>query len=164
MLRNWTVGLFTLVLAFLLAGTGFRAEPPAKDKPEKDAPALVMKEMIKVMGELADVLETIKDKDSALKVKTRLVDLKKRYNAVGERARKIKFDNLPKEEKEALEKKYKADLERAVTRLLGAMAKLDDPEVRKILKAVDQEAKKDEKKGEDKKSDEKKEEEKKGRE
>src|SRR5262249_52915704 len=98
-----------------------------------------------------------------LKVKTRLVDLKKRYNAGGERARKLKIDNLPKEEKEALEKKYKADLEKAVTRLLGAMAKLDDPEVRKILKEDDQEAKKDEKKSEEKKSEEKKEGEKKGR-
>src|SRR5262249_18058217 len=113
MLRDWTVGLCTLALVLLLAGTGFRADPPAKDKPEKDTPDLVMKDAIKVMGELADVLETIKDKDSVLKVKTKLVDLKKRYLAVGERARKLKIDNLPKEEKEALEKKYKADLERA---------------------------------------------------
>ena len=84
MQRNWTVGLFTLALVFLLAGSGFRADPPAKDKPdpkpEKDMPDLVMKEAIKVMGEFADVLEMIKDKGSALNFKPKLVDLKKRFN------------------------------------------------------------------------------------
>jgi hypothetical protein len=159
MLKRLTAGVFALAVAFLLAGTGFADDKPTKDKPdppkpEKLTPDLLMKDAIKLMGEFADTFEKIKDKASAEKAKPKLVDLTKRFKKLNEQGRKI-VDALPKEEQEALQKKYKDDLEKVTKRLIAETGRLNkDPEIQAVLKEVEKEATKDDKK--DDKKDEKK--------
>ncbi len=147
MLKRLTAGVLALAVALLLAGNGFADDKPAKDKPEKETPDQFMKEAIKLMGEFADAFEKIKDKDSAEKAKPKLVDLTKRFKKLDVRGRKI-LTALPKEDQEALEKKYKPEIAKVSKRLLGAMSKaLEDPEARKVLADIEKEASKDDKKG-----------------
>jgi len=155
MLRRLTVGVFALALAFLVAGPGF-ADDKADPKPEKDTPDQFMKDAIKLVGELADNLEKVKDKASAEKAKPKLVDLLRRLKKLDERGRKV-ISALPKEEQQALQKKYKDDLEKVSRRFAAEGARIGkDPDLQAVLKDIEKEASKDEKK--DDKKDEKKEE------
>jgi hypothetical protein len=147
--KRLTAGVLALAVAFLLAGTGL-AEDKADPKPEKDTPEQFMKDAIKLMNDTADVLETIKDKDSAVKVKPKLLVLAKASKEIEKRGKKLKIESLPKEEQEALQKKYNDAIQKAFGRLIAVMGKLNDPEVKKILQDVQKEAQPDEKK-EDKK-------------
>jgi predicted nucleic acid-binding Zn-ribbon protein len=81
----------------------------------------MMKDMIKAMNELADVLESIKDEATAKaaepKLKalgTRIQEMKKKADALG---------GLPKDKDEELRKKYEPEMNAAVGRIMAASQK-----------------------------------------
>ncbi len=118
------VGVSALALVFLVSGCG-------------DSPDSVMKDQIKASNEVLDVLEGIKTKEDAEKAKPKLEQLGKGMKDIQERGKKLKMDDLPKEKKDALTKKYKDDLEKRDSRYFSVLAKLNDPGVQKILKDID---------------------------
>ncbi|MBI1918481.1 MAG: carboxypeptidase regulatory-like domain-containing protein [Planctomycetes bacterium] len=120
-----------LILALLLAGAGF-ADQPVKDKakPEKDTPDLLMKDVVKAFNELADLVETLKDKASAAKAKPKFEDIVKKMETVAERAKKI--GKLSRDRSWDLEKKYQRELEAAAKKMQDAFGtKSLPPEVMK---------------------------------
>jgi len=123
-MKKVVVGVSSLALVFLVSGCG-------------DSPDSVMKDQIKVSNELLDVLEGIKTKEDAEKAKPKLEQLGKKMKDVQDRAKKLKMDDMPKEKKEALQKKYKDDIEKLGSRFFSVLAKLNNPEVQKVLKDID---------------------------
>jgi hypothetical protein len=106
--KKVTLGVFALSLVFLASGCG-------------DSPDSVMKDMVNLTKEFADVMGGIKDKDSAEKAKSKLEDLATKMEKVAERARKI--GKLDKNKREILEKKYKPELEETKKKLGSSQAK-----------------------------------------
>jgi len=123
-MKKVIVGVSALALVFLVSGCG-------------DSPDSVMKDQIKASNEVLDVLEGIKTKEDAEKAKPKLEQLGKGMKDIQERGKKLKMDDLPKEKKDALTKKYKDDLEKRDSRYFSVLAKLNDPGVQKILKDID---------------------------
>lgn len=124
-MRKATLAGLALALVFGVSGCG-------------DSPDSVMKDTIKLMNEMADVMEGIKDKDSAEKAKPKLEALAKKMKDLEERAKKLKLDEMPKEKKEALQKKYEDDLKKAGTRFGAAMMKaMTNPDAAGALKGLD---------------------------
>jgi len=136
MLKKLANAGLALAVCFLLAGSATAAEP---DKTEpKDTPEMVLKDAIKLLNDFSVVLEDIKDKETAEKAKPKLEGVGKRMKELKKRSDKLKIDELPKEEKEALEKKYNGDLKKAGERMTKAMLKaVSDPDVAKVLQEVD---------------------------
>ncbi len=110
-MKKVTLSVFALSLAFLVTGCG-------------DSPDSLMKDMIKWSNDLADTLEKIKSKEDAEKYKGDLQKIVGRLKDFEERAKKLKMEDLPKDKKEALEKKYKDEGEKAGKRMQEAMNKL----------------------------------------
>jgi hypothetical protein len=114
---------------------------------DEDTPDKVMKDQIVIMSEMCDVLESVKDKESAEKAKPKLEALVKKAKTIEARVQKLKVNDLPKEQKEALEKKYKEEMQKTATRFFAAATKLSqDKDLAGVLKAL--EAGRDEKTGE----------------
>jgi uncharacterized lipoprotein YehR (DUF1307 family) len=107
-MRKVTLAGFALGLVFAVSGCGDSHESLTKDA-------------IKLTNEMADVLESIKDKDSAEKAKPKLEKLAEKFKDLKKRMDKIGKPDKAKEE--ALEKKYKSDAEAAGKRLVTALGK-----------------------------------------
>ena len=121
-MRKVTLAGLALALVFTVSGCG-------------DSPESITKDMIKAMNEMADVLESIKDKDSAEKAKPKLEALSKKMKDLKERADKLKVDDKKKKE---LEEKYKDEVAKAGMRLFGALAKVgSNPDAAAALKSLD---------------------------
>jgi hypothetical protein len=124
-MRKVTLAGFALALVFAVSGCG-------------DSPDSVIKDQIKLMNDMADVLEGIKDKDSAEKAKPKLEALAKKAKDIEERAKKLKLDDMPKEKQEALKKKYEDDIKKAAGRFGAAMMKaMTNPDAAGALKGID---------------------------
>src|SRR4051812_23123651 len=98
-MKKVVLGVSALAFVFLVSGCG-------------DSPDSLMKDTIKLMNDTADVYEKIKSKEDAEKYKGDLERIQKRHKELEERKTKLKIDDLPKEKKEALAKKYKDDFEK----------------------------------------------------
>jgi len=118
-MKKVTLSVFALSLVFLATGCG-------------DSPDSLMKDSIKWMNDTADILEKIKSKDDVNKYKSDLEKIAKEGKNLKDRGEKLKMKDLPKEKKEALEKKYKSDAEKAVGRLVKAMTSVP-PDARKAI-------------------------------
>lgn len=115
--------LFGLGLGLLVFTTG------CGDSPEK-----VMKDTISLMNDASKILESVKDEDSAKKAASDLEKLEKKGKDIQDRVKKLKMEDLSKEKKEALEKKFKDDFEKAMERLQKASANAAKyPELQKAL-------------------------------
>jgi len=122
-MKKVTLSVFALSLVFLATGCG-------------DSPDSLMKDTISMMNDTSDVLEKIKSKEDAEKYKGELEKIAKRAKDIEERAKKLKMDDLPKDKKEALQKKYEDDLKKALSRLVAASRKLP-PDAQSVLKSID---------------------------
>ena len=135
-MRKATLAGFALALLFSVSGCG-------------DSLESVMKDTIKLMNEKAEILESIKDKDSAEKAKPKLEALNKKKKDIEERAKKqtekLTKDKKPEEAmKAALEavskaaEKHKEAGEKARNRLKDAAKKVrDNKEAMDVLKDID---------------------------
>lgn len=88
-----------------------------------DSPEKVTKDVISNLNDLSAVLEKVDSDDAAEKAVSQIEKLAKKQKEIGERAKKLKLDDLPKDKQEALEKKFKDDLTKAGTRFGVAMVK-----------------------------------------
>jgi hypothetical protein len=100
-----------LVLLYGLSGCG------SSNDPEGD-----LQEHIKLLNETADVLDTIKDRDSAEKARGKLKELGQRDAEVLRRLTAGRND-LSDEEKQRIGQKYRAQLQAAVDRGSAAWLK-----------------------------------------
>jgi len=109
-MKKVALNVFALSLVFLATGCG-------------DSPDSVMKDSIQLMNDQADILEKINSKEAAEKYKGDLEKFGKRGKELEERAKKLKLDEMPKEKREALTKKYEGEMTKAVSRVSTAMQK-----------------------------------------
>jgi len=148
LLRKLAGGLLALALLCLplgsVAGNEGRQPDDKKGDPTKpsDSPDKVMKDTLKLLNEMADAIESAKDKDSAEKARTKLEALEKKFRDIGDRAKKLKVTN---EAGKKLAEKYKDDLEKATKRMVQAGLQLGKnadaaqiilPALQKIQKAA----------------------------
>src|SRR5262245_47202539 len=147
MLRRLTAALVAVALACLpLRAVGISQEKPSAAKREdsktgdskekdptkvSDSPDAILKDMIKLMNDLADAIGSARARESAQKAKATLEKIDKKFRDVAKRAKKLK--DPPKEQQKALEKKYKGDLEKVTKRMVEASSKMvANPEAAKI--------------------------------
>jgi hypothetical protein len=109
-MKKVTLSVFTLSLVFLATGCG-------------DSPEAVTKDTIQLLNDQADILEKINSMEAAEKYKGDLEKLGKRGKELEERAKKLKVGEMPKEKREALNKKYEAEMGKAVSRVGTALQK-----------------------------------------
>lgn len=100
----------------LLMVSGLMVLTGCKSKEDK-----LMEESMDTMEELASVMETIKDADSAKAAKPKLEKLFKRLEELGNEGKAL---NLSKEEQEALEKKHKERMEKVSKEFLKQMLRV----------------------------------------
>lgn len=124
------------LLATLLVGGLVLAQD--KDKPEKDPPKekdtfdILIKAQLKLVNEMVDVMEKIKDVETAEQALPKMKGFEKTQKDL--EARMKKLGKPDKEEEEALKKKYEKDFEKAIGRLFKEAGRLQGmPEVQKIL-------------------------------
>jgi hypothetical protein len=101
------------VLAFFLPGVSGGAQGPAEHE-------AVMKDMIQSLSDMADILEGVKDKDSAKAAAPKLEAAAAKLEAVGKRAATLKEPS--KEDQEKLMKKYGPELQKQTSRFTAAAA------------------------------------------
>jgi hypothetical protein len=147
MLRKLTAGMFAVALIFLVLGcSGDKStakkekegdgkggdakagDPKGGDAGGGEASAL-MKDSIGLMNEYAEIIEGVKDKDTAEKAKGKFDDLEKKFKDLGDRLKKAK---PTKEQMKSLEEKFKDDMEKAQKRMIDASKKLK-PDMAKII-------------------------------
>ena len=76
-MKKLTLGVSALAFVFLISGCG-------------ESPDAILKDLLKLMNETADALESVKDKDSAEKAKAKLEDINKRLKDVVARDKKVR--------------------------------------------------------------------------
>jgi hypothetical protein len=130
--------LHTLALGIaLLLGVSARAQDkdkPAKD-PAKDTYEAVVKESIKLMNDLGDVLASAKDEASADKAVEKIKTFGPRQKDL--QARMEKLGKPDKETEEKLKKDYEPDMKKAIGRMSGEMLRISqDEKLKKVATAV----------------------------
>jgi hypothetical protein len=125
--RRQTVGLFALALICFSLGCSGGKNSKKEDGDGGGNAATAehegfMRDLIHLMNEYSELLESAKDKASAEKVRAKLDDIEKRFKDLGERVKK--FKEPTEEQKTALATKFRADLEAATKRLADASEKL----------------------------------------
>jgi len=126
-------------IALLAAGPGgTRAtdkepdKPPDTTKPAPDSHDAVLKDAIKLMHEVADTLDKVKDKDSAEKGKRELEAQGKKWKALAQRMKKL--GKPDRDTEKALQKKFQSDLEKAQKHILQAATGLGkSPEAAAVI-------------------------------
>jgi hypothetical protein len=103
------------VVALLLCSGAGRADAP-KPTPHEE----FLRDHIKVLSDLADTFEAVKDKDTAKAAAPRVVALAERLEALGKKIQKL--DDPSKEEQKKLQDKYGKDLIKQVFRQAMAEA------------------------------------------
>jgi len=117
-MKKVLVSFSALALVFLVSGCG-------------DSPDSIMKDTIKLMNDMADAVESAKDKDSAEKAKAKLEDIDKKFKDLAERAKKVKVSD---DQGKKLTEKYKEDIEKATKRMMEAgMSLAKNPEAAAII-------------------------------
>jgi uncharacterized protein (TIGR03066 family) len=101
----------------------------------------VAKDMIKALSELSDVLESVKDRDTARAAAPKIEAGAEKLEAVARRGEKLKEPS--KEEQERLMKKYGPELEKQFPRYLAATLAAGqksggDPDFLKAMKKLDE--------------------------
>ena len=93
------------------------ALPPAAraDQANYDKHVTLFKDMIKALSDLADALESVKDKDTAKSAAPKIDKVCDRLEALGKQAEKL--PKLEGDEDKKLEKQFKESLTKQVTRL-----------------------------------------------
>jgi hypothetical protein len=144
-MRIPVVSGLALALVVLVSGCGDKkslvtqdsTEPENPAKPETtDTPDTHMRLLVSATNELADLYESVTDLNSALKAKSRLEVLTRRLKQIEAKGKELNFDDLPPQQREALDKQYRDAMERAVDRVIKAKTK-PSPEVQRFLAEVE---------------------------
>jgi cytochrome c556 len=127
MTRSILFGL-SLVLVCVASGCG------GTDKQEA-----VLKEIGQAFNELADVMEGVKDKESAKEAAAKIVKLCDKFDDITKRAEAL--PKVTESQSKALEKKYKPDLDKAGERFKkatesAAMVAAQEPEMVKAMERL----------------------------
>ncbi len=147
-MRKPALGGLVLALVLLVAGCGEKKSVITRDSTEPDndpktetidTPDTYMRQLVSATSELADLYESVTDMNSAEKAKPKIQALIRRIKQIDAKGKELKFDALPPQQKEALDKKYKGDQENAYRRAFRATMN-HPPAVQKFLKEVEQKA------------------------
>jgi hypothetical protein len=130
--------LHTLALtAALLLGAVSGAQEkdkPAKE-PVKDTFENLIKDQLKLMSDLCDILESAKDEATGEKAIVKLKPLGPRQKAIEERIQKL--GKPTKEEEEALKTKYEAEMKKTANRLSGEFVRMaKDEKLKKVVEVM----------------------------
>jgi len=116
------------------------SENESTDSKTADTPDDLMRDSVQLVKEQADLLETIKDKESAEQARPRLVALNKRAKAIALRSQRLKLETLPQARKGTLTEKYHDDFKRAIDRANRAWSRLQkDRELRQLVEGMERE-------------------------
>jgi hypothetical protein len=110
-----------LALALVFTAGGCSGGRGGGDPAAHDA---VAKDWVELMGEIAGALEKVKDEKSSEAAKPKLDAIKEKMDRLAERAKDL--GKLSKSQREALDKKYKADMGAANKRVNAEMQRLND--------------------------------------
>jgi hypothetical protein len=134
-MRQVAVLAVVVLLGFSLVGCVSRPGLICKGA---DTPESVMGEMISTMKDLNGELAKIKTADDLKAAEGKLKQLGERMKDIKERGDKLGMENLPKEQQEALEAKFKGTMETVMKDMMGNMMRLgmlaqSDPEAKKVF-------------------------------
>jgi len=146
-----TTAVASLLLGLALAAAGCSGSKPLAEKEDTDpepavgpdveavdTPEALLRASIQFMNALADVLGSIKDRDSARKAEPLLRILTGKAKALEAAAGKVNLADQPVEQLKALEERYKGEFEKARRRAEQEVKRLNaDPELSKILNRID---------------------------
>jgi hypothetical protein len=129
-MRRWSLPVVALVLALPVAGCG-----DAYSKNEA-----VGKDMMQVLNDLADALESVKDQESAKAAAKKINEICDRMEALGKKAEAL--PKVTQAEKEKLDKQFNPQAEKLMPRLIAAGASArakggDEPDFQNALKRLE---------------------------
>jgi hypothetical protein len=123
-MRKAVISGLALVLLFPVAGCG--------DNPNK-----VASDRIDLVNRLAEILEGVKDRQSAEAARSEVEAVQQQLEVLDERAKRLKLNELPRDREGSLKSKFKADMKRAAERLKKAQDRvLGNQETAGVLKPL----------------------------
>jgi len=136
-----------LVLLLFLAGcsgsksSGGQEEPDIGPKVERiESPEGVSAALVQWTNALADVYAEIKDRDSARQAAPKLHVLDRKAKILAAKSKEFNSNDLPPEQQQRLEQKFKGDFEKARQRVDTELRRINaDSELSKVLKEIERE-------------------------